>query len=91
MSRWGVAWLARAPIRVRLTAWYLALLGLTLVALGGFLLLRLHADLVAGGSGLGLAICKELVQAHNGHIQADSQPGIGTTFTMLLPLHPPPR
>jgi heavy metal sensor kinase len=44
----GAARLARAPIRVRLTAWYLALLALTLVALGGFLLLRLRADLVAG-------------------------------------------
>jgi heavy metal sensor kinase len=47
----GAARLGRAPIRVRLTAWYLALLALTLVALGGFLLLRLRADLVAGVDG----------------------------------------
>ncbi|HZD71491.1 MAG TPA: ATP-binding protein [Actinomycetes bacterium] len=47
----GAARLARLPVRVRLTAWYLALLGLTLVALSGFLLLRLHADLIAGMDG----------------------------------------
>jgi len=47
----GAARLARLPVRVRLTAWYLALLGLTLVALSGFLLLRLHADLAAGLDG----------------------------------------
>ncbi len=47
----GAARLVRLPIRLRLTAWYLALLGLTLVALSGFLLLRLHADLVAGVDG----------------------------------------
>jgi heavy metal sensor kinase len=34
------------PIRVRLTAWYAALLALILLALGGFLVVRLRADLV---------------------------------------------
>jgi len=43
-----------------------------------------------GGSGLGLAICKELVEAHGGRIKAESQLGIGSTFAVLLPLHPPP-
>jgi heavy metal sensor kinase len=33
------------PIRVRLTAWYAALLAIILVALGAFLVLRLQADL----------------------------------------------
>jgi two-component system OmpR family sensor kinase len=47
----GASRLARLPIRLRLIAWYLALLGLTLVALSGFLLLRLRADLVAGVDG----------------------------------------
>jgi two-component system OmpR family sensor kinase len=47
----GAERLARLPVRVRLTAWYLLLLGLTLAALSGFLLLRLHADLVAGVDG----------------------------------------
>ncbi len=34
------------PIRLRLTAWYAALLAVTLLALGGFLLVRLQADLL---------------------------------------------
>jgi len=40
----------------------------------------------AGGasSGLGLAICKQLVQAHGGRIEAESQVGNGTTFTIEL-------
>ena len=36
------------PIRVRLTAWYVALLALILAALGAFLVVRLRADLIRG-------------------------------------------
>ena len=39
----------------------------------------------ARGNGLGLAITKELVGAHKGTIMAESTPGIGTAFTILLP------
>jgi PAS domain S-box-containing protein len=37
------------------------------------------------GSGIGLALVKELVGLHGGTISADSQEGVGTTFTVRLP------
>ncbi len=38
------------------------------------------------GSGIGLAICKKIIENHSGKIFATSTVGIGSTFTVILPL-----
>lgn len=37
------------------------------------------------GTGLGLAICREIIRAHHGKIWAESPPGSGARFHVLLP------
>lgn len=45
-----------------------------------------------GGTGLGLTLCRQLVNKMQGQLSLDSQLGVGSTFTVRLPLHvsPPP-
>jgi signal transduction histidine kinase len=38
-----------------------------------------------GGLGLGLYVASEIIEAHGGCILVQSEPGIGSTFTVLLP------
>lgn len=40
----------------------------------------------AGGLGVGLSLTKEIVDRHNGTISVDSEEGVGTTFTLELPI-----
>ena len=42
------------------------------------------------GAGLGLAIVKAIAEAHHGHVELDSKPGAGATFTLVLPTDQPP-
>jgi signal transduction histidine kinase len=38
-----------------------------------------------GGTGLGLPIARKIIEAHNGCVKVVSEPGRGTTFSILLP------
>jgi PAS domain S-box-containing protein len=47
---------------------------------------RLHGRSEYDGSGMGLAICQKIVERHGGSISAESKLGIGTTFSIILPV-----
>lgn len=41
------------------------------------------------GAGLGLSIVRAIAEAHSGRVELSSQLGVGSTFTLVLPLEPP--
>ena len=43
-----------------------------------------HNETQNRGAGLGLSLAKSLIEMQRGHIQVQSQPGVGTRFTILL-------
>jgi signal transduction histidine kinase len=47
---------------------------------------RLHRRDEYDGTGIGLAICRKIARRHGGEISASGAPGVGSVFTVTLPL-----
>lgn len=50
---------------------------------------RLHTRQAYAGTGIGLAVCRKIAERHGGSITAESAPGQGATFIVMLPARQP--
>ena len=39
------------------------------------------------GTGIGLAMVQHIMKAHSGRVSVESQPGVGSTFSLEMPCH----
>lgn len=46
---------------------------------------RLHSRAHYKGTGIGLAIVRQAIQRHGGTVEVESEPGVGSTFTIDIP------
>lgn len=47
-----------------------------------------NSNILQPSSGIGLSLVKELIELHQGGVQVDSRPGVGSEFIVTLPLDP---
>jgi len=45
-----------------------------------------RTEFMGGGIGVGLSLVKEIAKAHNWELAVESHPGVGSTFTMIIPV-----
>ena len=59
--------------------------GIAAERLSGLLAADFHSTERTSGIGLGIGVARHVVESHGGHLDVDSEVGVGTTFAITLP------